>query len=459
MSIPKQIPDTPSQEKLAVLPKKDAGEVLSKSGESLKNLDAKQSDTLLLEGKEMTPLDLSKLNVPSLIMLEDKYPGILLYVFTDIIGENDKIDFSKWEFYKKPIAGTELKVNFRGNEAANMEIGAADIFAPAVRCITVYAQGDKSLARTSKRRLGLKGRNRDTGDIGFFDESGYMPIFTGDVMVVGGAVPEASKNIDLNFEKPFLSKKKDANGNEEEVLDDESYARYEQSEEAKKDMEFLGKVLSEDADAPMKKVDYAGGEGSRGKKKRLTNEDIYTIEARNVATGLRGNIVKAILMVARHGGMGFAPRSCWENARRIYALAGVRGKKYPVRGVLPPYSKRYSGKDCKVPGGGPGITYATEADYDKVEPADWVYYNNKNNSDNKGNHSALFIEWIDRGRKLARVASGSPKNPWRVHTQPVDFNKMPMTYLGKPNGVPGPIPDLAAVEAKYLRDRTAPTLV
>lgn len=480
MSIPRQIPDSPSQEKLVVPPKKDAGEVLSKSGESLKKLDADQSAALLLDGKEVTPLDLSKLDVPSLIMLEDKYPGILLYIFTDIIGENDKIDFSKWEFYKKPIAGKELKVDFRGNQSANMDIGAADIFSPAVRCITVYAQGDKSFARTSKRRLGLKGRNRDTGAIGFFDENGYMPIFTGDVMVVGGAVAESAKNIDLNFEKPFLSKKKDAvSGKEEEVLDDESYARYEQSEEAKKDREFLGKSFSEYADAPMRKADYVGRRVARGKGKRLSNEEISAIESRNKRkdllvsedeiaalefkyTGIRGSLVRAAFMVKRHAGMGFEPRSCWQNIYRVYKLAGLEQSGGTSDGSIR-YSRRYPGKDCKAgPWSGPGKTYATDAEYAKLNGGDWIFYNNRNPSDDHGNHSAMFLGWKDNnpaGRK-AIVASGSPSNPWRIHEYAVDFNDMPMTYLVQPKeGFSGPIPDLKAVEAKYLRDRRPPTLV
>ena len=40
-------------------------------------------------------LDLAKLSVDTLIKLEDRYPGILLYVFTDIIDEAEKMDFDK----------------------------------------------------------------------------------------------------------------------------------------------------------------------------------------------------------------------------------------------------------------------------------------------------------------------------------------------------------------------------
>ncbi|MFA7685669.1 MAG: hypothetical protein WCX95_02630 [Candidatus Gracilibacteria bacterium] len=435
--LPKATPTVVPEVALATALKKGTEQVRVDSGANLQKLADEKGRALTVEGKEVTPFDLSKLDVESLIKLEDQYPGILLYVFTDIIGEKEKIDFAKWEFYKKPVPGQKLTVNFRGNDAANSEIGAADMLAPAVRCITVYEQGDNALARTSERRLGLKGKNRSSSTIGFFDKNGYIPIYTNDVLVVGGAVAEPAKNINLDYEKPFLSK----NDKEEEVLDEESYAKYEQSKEAEADKAYLEKMLQENPHAST--------------RKGLTEEDIAAMEARNTASGIGANIVKVALMVARNGGMGLRGKHCWDWSDKIYRMAGVTGK-YPAQQIFS-YTGKYSGKDCKS-GGGPGKSFATPEQYSVIQPGDWIYYNNRNTSDTHGNHSALFIEWIDKDRKLARMASGSAGIPWRVHTNPVDFNNMPMTYLGKPNAARAQLPSIAAIEEKYRQDRLPPTL-
>lgn len=413
-----------------------AEDIQKKTGALLGKLSDDISKNLVLPEEKLNKLDLVKLDVDSLIKLEDKYPGVLLYIFTDIVGTNEKIDFAKWEFYKKPVAGQKLKVDFRGNDVANAEIGAADILPPAVRCITVYDEGDSALARTSERRLGLKGRNKSDG-VGFFDKDGYMQIYTGDVIVVGG-VTSAEKNIDTNYEKSFLTKKADGT----EVLDDESYARYEQSDEAVKDKEYLGKLFKENPHA--------------SKSKSLTPEEITAIEARNTSTGIGANIVSAALMVARNGGMGLKGKHCWDWSNKIYRMAGVTGN-WPSKNIFS-YTTKYSGKDCKI-NGEPGKTYATGAQYDQISPGDWIFYNNRNTSDTHGNHSAIFLEWIDKDRLLARVASGSFGKPWHVHPSPVDFKDKPVTRLGKPTGSTTVLPDVAAIEQKYRRDKMPPYAV
>ncbi|OGJ42316.1 hypothetical protein A3B60_03000 [Candidatus Peregrinibacteria bacterium RIFCSPLOWO2_01_FULL_39_12] len=387
------------------------------------------SNKLVLPEEKLNKLDLVKLDVDSLIKLEDKYPGILLYIFTDITGDNEKIDFSKWEFYKKPVAGQKLKVDFRENNAANMEIGAADMLSPVVRCITVYEDGDSALARTSERRLGLKGKNRSNG-IGFFDKNGYIPIYTGDTMIIGGAA-ESKKNIDLNYDKPFLTKKADGT----EILDDESYARYEQSDEARKDREYLDKLYKENPQA--------------SRSKNLTHEEIDAIEARNTSTGIGANIVKTALMVARNGGMGMRGKHCWDWSNKIYKMAGVSGNS-PTKTIFT-YTKKYPGKDCK-----PYDAHATPSQYAQISPGDWIFYNNRNTSDAHGNHSAVFLEWIDRDNLLARVASGSFGKPWHVHNKPIDFKDKPVTRLGKPSGSIAVLPDITAIEQKYRHDKIPP---
>ncbi len=380
-------------------------------------------------------LDLAKLDVSVLIKLEDEYPGILLYAFTDVIGTSTVIDFANWDSYKKPVAGQKLLVNFRGNEAANMKIGVADFMPPAVRCVTIESEG---VARTSKRRIGLKGRNMDGN--GFYDEAGYMPVFSGDTIIVGGVV-DAEKNIDLNYEKPFLTKKADGS----EVLDEESYAKYaatlnQENGEAKKDKEFIDQAIKINPNL--------------ARRKGLTEEEFNAIESRNTSSGLSANIVKFAIAVARDPyGLGLRDASCcWDWVNKIYKMAGVAGGKYLTKEAFPRYTTKYPGKDCKA-GGGPGESYATEAQYDMISPGDWIFYNNRNKADAHGNHSVLFIEWIDKDKKLARVASGSAGIPWHVHKRPVDFNDMPMTYLGKPYASVAVLPTVEDAIAGFYGSR------
>lgn len=179
-----------------------------------------------------TVRDLRELSVDQLIELEDKHEGILLYAFTDFVDDGDAVSLERFEtLYKAPTPGTKLKVNFRGNEEAEAKLGVGDLLPPSVRRITVYPGGDESLARTSTKRVGLKGQNKSGN--GFFDAEGYIPVYSTDVVVVGGvpaAVVEGSTpdtGIDFEFEKKY----RDASGK----LD---YAKYATDHDAT-DTQFL----------------------------------------------------------------------------------------------------------------------------------------------------------------------------------------------------------------------------
>lgn len=344
-------------------------------------------------------LDLSKLRVDTLVKLEDKFPGILLYAFTDIIGAKEKLDFQKWDLYEKPVPGMKLKIDFRGNEEANRKLGIADILPPSVRCVSVIAQG---VTRTSERRLGLKGRNKE--GTGFFDKSGYMPVYNDDVVVIGG-LKEPAKNIDLNYGKQFLKKAVDGSM----VLNEESYKEYEKSGEAAKDKEYLNKLAKENPHF--------------SKSKELSDAEIDAIKNRDASEGINKSVLDVALAVARdpyNKGLRGAT-CCYDWASKIYRMAGAKADAKMVFN----YYGKYSGKNC-------GEKHATESQYDMVKPGDWVFYNNHNTADKYGCHSALFIEWVDKDNKIARLASGSHGTPWKIHTNVTDFKKEPITRLGRP---------------------------
>ena len=132
-------------------------------------------------GKIETFKDLRKLDVATLVKLEDKYEGILMYAFTDLVQDSKKIDFKNWNNYKNLKVGQKFKVHFHGHQGAYDEVGAADLLNINVTKIRV-CNGGGSSCRTSTRRIGLKGQNKESN--GFFDDYGYMPIFTGDTIEI-----------------------------------------------------------------------------------------------------------------------------------------------------------------------------------------------------------------------------------------------------------------------------------
>jgi hypothetical protein len=165
-----------------------------------------------LEGVE-TIRDLSELPVEKLIELEDAHEGVLLLAFTDFKDKGDAIDLSRFaDFYQAPTKRTTLTINFRNNPDAESRLGAADIFPPSIRKISVLEGGSAAFTRTSERRIGLKGQNRPGN--GFFDNDGYMQIYSGDEVVIGG--------VDQEFEKKY--RKEDGTLNYEQYKTDHGAA-------------------------------------------------------------------------------------------------------------------------------------------------------------------------------------------------------------------------------------------
>lgn len=149
----------------------------------------------IIEGK-MKIEDLKALSVEELQAIEEKTPGILLFAFTSWGEKHANISIEDFEYYKEPAENVELEIDFRGNEDAYYRLGADDLFPPEVRRITVIPV-DGGPIRTSTRRVGLKGGDKS----GFFDDNGYIPIFTGDIVVVGGA-PEYFEEAGIDGENP-----------------------------------------------------------------------------------------------------------------------------------------------------------------------------------------------------------------------------------------------------------------
>jgi hypothetical protein len=336
------------------------------------------------EGAEVVQ-DLSELSLDQLLDLETKYEGVLLYAFTDFVGRKEKLSFEDFQSeYQKPSPGQKFQVDFRGNVEAENEIGAGELLPPAVRRITVYANGDKQHARTSVVRRGLKGRNND-GE-GFFDNEGYMPVFSGDVMEIGGS-KKSKDGVDHDFEAKF--RKPDGS------LDFEAYLK---SDEYKAASDFVDALP-------------AGAQSG----KRMTPEEIDAFMEAVDAEGNGKRIVDAVHEIVSEGKV--RGDHCWDWVHKVYKRAGMSFRRVYQ-------DLNYTGKDC-------GEHKASPELLNRIEPGDWLYVNNKNKYDTHGNHSVVFLGWIDKGNLIARTAScpGAGKKG-KLETR--NLEKHPVVHISKP---------------------------
>jgi len=112
-------------------------------------------------------------------------------------------------------------------------------------------------------------------------------------------------------------------------------------------------------------------------------------------------------------------KHCWDWVDKVYKTA-----KCQRRVIFSTFNK-YEGKDCKA-------NCANEEQLSQMSPGDHIFVNNKNKHDTHGNHSVIFLGWVNRAQKIARVASYPAINnrPPLIHER--DLNKQPVTYIAKP---------------------------
>lgn len=340
--------------------------------------------------------DLRELPVEVLMRLEDEHEGILLYAFTDFVDGGKQIDLASFEsFYRNPVAGTTLKVNFRGNAAAESEVGAAELMPPSIRRITVYDQGNPELARTSTKRVGLKGRGQRGN--GFFDGEGYIPIYSTDEVIVGGvqSASKAGEKPDTGIDPEFEKKYRDAAGK----LDYTKYA----ADHDKAEATFIRSL--EKRHARVGKV--------------YTSEELDAVEEKIETSGVRKRIVSAAMRLLKKGTSG---SSCWNWVEKVYQAAGADRGAVTYR--HPKYKRRTF--DKKNPG-----KHENPHQVETIEPGDWVFIYNQNGIDKYNDHSVLFLRWENKAQHTAVVANctGAGK---AGSLRTIDFDKTPLTMLIKP---------------------------
>jgi hypothetical protein len=119
---------------------------------------------------------------------------------------------------------------------------------------------------------------------------------------------------------------------------------------------------------------------------------------------------------------------CWDWVNKVYDKAGFSQEKRLTVYQHPKYERRSKGK--KFNRERPG-THENPTEMKGLQPGDWVFFFNQNKWDAVGDHSALFLRWIDAEKGIAEMAScPGAGRPGRIHR--TNFEKMPITTIIKP---------------------------
>jgi hypothetical protein len=114
-------------------------------------------------------------------------------------------------------------------------------------------------------------------------------------------------------------------------------------------------------------------------------------------------------------------KHCWDWADKVYTIAG-----------LPQSRRRIIFNSAGEHGLNCGNFPADDEKLNQLKPGDWVYTHNKNYKDFNGNHSMIFVEWIDIGKRIAKLASCHNSGQPGTFDQRYDFNKSPVVFISKP---------------------------
>jgi len=87
---------------------------------------------------------------------------------------------------------------------------------------------------------------------------------------------------------------------------------------------------------------------------------------------------------------GLVAANCFKFVEIVYILAGFK------RESIFNSARAYAGKDC-------GENCAPPEVLDQLEPGDHIFINNRNEADDHGNHSVIFLGWADKSKYLGKV--------------------------------------------------------
>lgn len=106
---------------------------------------------------------------------------------------------------------------------------------------------------------------------------------------------------------------------------------------------------------------------------------------------------------------------CWAWADKVYKNAGV------IPNVLYTHPKYKKGNPV----------LSNEELFGKIAPGSWLWIHNGNSSDSNGDHSVIFLGWIDKSKGIAKTASASAGVPGHID-KPRDLVKNYITRIESP---------------------------
>jgi len=143
----------------------------------------------------------------------------------------------------------------------------------------------------------------------------------------------------------------------------------------------------------------------------------------------RERVIYAIKLARERYGTG--GKHCGDWKKRLFRSMGVVIDSCQTGAYQ---NLKYEGQDC-------GDVHASDWHMDRIETGDSIWYNvfhkTGKSPSKKGNHSVIFIKWINKKKRIALVSGYTAKhNKSLIHQ--VKFNEKPITHIGKPK-IKGPI--------------------
>lgn len=121
-------------------------------------------------------------------------------------------------------------------------------------------------------------------------------------------------------------------------------------------------------------------------------------------------VIQAVNKLLKEGVTG---KNCWDWIQQVYGEAKVRRKTIFK-------SSKYGGNGAE-----------TIEPKGLLQTGDWIFINNKNKYDSKGDHSVIFLRWADEEKKIAVTANcGGSGKVGKIDQR--NLVKQPVTFVMRP---------------------------
>ncbi|MBA4336843.1 hypothetical protein C0416_03655 [bacterium] len=174
-----------------------------------------------------------------------------------------------------------------------------------------------------------------------------------------------------------------------------------------------------------------------------------------------GERVAAVAKWITEKGNNIYAKHCGNWVDRVYAIAGVKGRKDLYRNL--DYAKvngKLVGKNAEDPQMAKKLIDAREGKHaikerldlvDGLQTGTWLWINNRNSGDIAGNHSVVFIGWENKQERIALCANWL--NPKNQKISKINFNKVPIVSITRPTEVEDKFERLSPEEIARYEER------